>query len=201
MREYSDILTRKSTPNSETSKIMVVIDMKKYANLIFLFFGLVLFVGCSGSKMSVVQPNNISSRTVNRIAIAPDSGVLGDAIGLELFNRGLTVVDTNEAVAIVGRVGLQTFEVTTKEGFTILRENGIDAVLVVKSVAATDGTPESASVRLTDTENGNIIVGITWQNGYGGMRGSVADRTMRKNLSQAANEIAKELVRRLGSTH
>ena len=123
--------------------------------------------------------------------------MLGDAIGLELFNRNMTIIDAQQTVATVGRAGLQEFEWTTTRGFEFLREMGIEAVLTARSVNAADGTPESASVRVTDTANGQILAGITWQNGWGGQRGSVADRTMRKNLTQAANEIAQELLKRI----
>lgn len=159
-----------------------------------------LAAGCAGSKMSVVQPHQGPTQDISRVAIAPGSGVFGEAIGLELFNRGLTVVDAQEAVAIVGRAGLREFEITSTRGFEVLREKGIDAVLTAKSVDAGDGTPESASVRVTETKTGKVIAGVTWQNGWGGMRGSIADRTMRKNLTDAANEIASELVRRLQSS-
>jgi hypothetical protein len=47
------------------------------------------------------------------------------------------------------------------------------------------------------TENGSMIAGVTWQNGFGGAEGSVADRVMRKGLSQAASDIAGEPVSRL----
>ena len=46
---------------------------------------------------------------------------------------------------------------------------------------------------MTSTENGALIAGVTWQNGFGGQAGSVVDRVMRKGLSQAASEIANEL--------
>jgi hypothetical protein len=153
--------------------------------------------GCGGSKISVIHRGQVPARAITKLAIAPGSGVLGEAIGLELFNRGHTIVDAQEAIAIVGRVGLQEFEVTSTKGFKALQDKGIDAVLVAKSVDGLDGTPESASVRVTDTATGQIIAGITWQNGWGGQRGSIADRTMRKNVTEAANEIAGELARRL----
>ena len=50
-----------------------------------------------------------------------------------------------------------------------------------------------ASVRMTSTESGALIAGVTWQNGFGGEAGSVVDRVMRKGLSQAAAEIANQL--------
>ncbi len=116
---------------------------------------------------------------------------------MELFNSGITVVDANEASSIIGRAGLREFELTSTQGYSALREAGIEAVLAAKSVDAADGTPESASVRITSTVSGEIIAGITWQNGWGGQRGSIADRTMRKNLSEAAREIAREIMKRI----
>jgi len=170
--------------------------MRNAPALVLFIVSIFSFVGCAGAKMSVIQPSELA-RPVKRIAIAPGAGPFGEAIGLELFNRGLNVVGSNEARAIVARVGLTEFEIMTTEGFSALNEKGIDAVLVAKTVDALDGTPESASVRIADTVTGEIIAGITWQNGYGGMRGSPADRMMRKNLSEAANQIADELASRI----
>jgi hypothetical protein len=50
-----------------------------------------------------------------------------------------------------------------------------------------DQQPQSASVRTVSTANGSMIAGVTWQNGFGGAEGSIADRVMRKGLSQAAS--------------
>jgi hypothetical protein len=162
-----------------------------------LALGVLCTASCGGSKMSVVQPQGTIARPVEKLAIAPGSGVLGEAISVELFNRGMTMVSAQEAVAIITRAGLQEFEVTSTTGLAFLREKGIDAVLDAKAVAAWDGTPESASVRVTDTSTGQVIAGLSWQNGWGGQRGSIADRAMRKNLSEAAVEISNELIRRL----
>ena len=158
---------------------------------------LLLSIGCAGTKMSVTQPNVTPVKNIYRIAIAPGSGVLGDAIALELFNMGAHVVDAQETSSIIGRVGLSEFELTTSKGYSLLREKGIGAVLSAKAIMAHDGTPENASVRVTDTSNGDLLAGVTWQNGWGGQRGSVADRVMRANLFEAAQEIARELNNRL----
>lgn len=156
----------------------------------------VLLVGCAGSRLSSIQNAKPISQNINRIAIAPGSGPFGEAIGVELFNMGFQVVDANEAAGLIGRAGLKEFELYTPKGNSVLRAQGIEAVITAKAVAV-DGTPESASVRVTNTTDGRILAGITWQNGWGGQRGSIADRTMRKNLSSAAQEIAKELGKRL----
>ena len=161
---------------------------------------IIIFIlsGCSTSSMSVKQAQG-PIKKVESLAIAPGSGVLGDAVGLELFNLGMNVMDANQANSIVGRAGLSEFEVTTTKGYATLRDKGIDAVLSVKAIIANDGTPESASIRVTETDQGKIIAGVSWENGWGGQRGSMADRTMRDNLSEAAQDIAEELYERLGN--
>ena len=159
----------------------------------------ILFTGCSSSSMSVNSPSKLI-KEISVIAIAPGSGVLGDAIGLELFNLGYRVIDANQAQSIIGRVGLSEFEITTTKGYSVLKNKGIEAVLVSKAIMGYDSKPESASVRVTDTENGSILVGVTWQNGWGGIKGSLDDRTMRDNLSEAAQNIAKELSKRMKVT-
>ncbi len=158
---------------------------------------LMLSIGCAGTKMSVMQPNVTSLKNIHRIAIAPGSGVLGDAIAQELFNMGAHVVDAQKTSSIIGRAGLSEFEVTTSKGYSLLREKGINAVLSAKAIMAQDGRPENASVRVTNTSNGDLLVGVIWQNGWGRRSGSIADRAMRVNLSEAAQEIARELRNRL----
>lgn len=156
---------------------------------------LVFLAACGSSQMSVTGNNAVYP--VSRLAIAPGSGVFGDALAVELFNSGITIVDASQTTSIIGRAGLNEFEITTREGNDVLSDAGIDAVLTARTVSADDGTPESASVRVTSTRNGEVLAGITWQNGWGGQRGSLADRTMRKNLSAAAQDIADELMTRI----
>jgi hypothetical protein len=50
---------------------------------------------------------------------------------------------------------------------------------------------------MNSTHNGQVLAGVTWQNGYGGAAGSPADRVMRKGLSEAAAEIATALAERV----
>ncbi|SRR6266852_2258564 len=161
--------------------------------LVLLAFGV---AGCAGSKMSMAQARG-PSRHVSQIAIAPGSGPFADAIATELFNRGVSVVDASQTASVIARVGLNEFEVTSTRGLSALRESGIEAVLVARGVAADDGTPESGSARVVATEDGAVVAAVSWQNGWGGHRGSIADRTMRKNLSEAASEIADALMQRM----
>ena len=153
--------------------------------------------GCSGAKISSAIRTEYLGPPISSIALAPGGGAFADAVGVELFNKGMTVVDPEQTMGILGRVGLSEIQVASPAGYSALREAGVDALLVVKAVMSGDGTPESASIRLTGTATSEIVAGLTWQNGWGGQRGSWADRTMRKNLTEAASQIAKGLLSRL----
>lgn len=158
---------------------------------------LLISVGCAGSRISqsISQPYN--GPRVRSIALSPGGGVLGDAVGVELFNRGFSVVDPGEAGRLIGRSDLSELEISSGASLEALQGKGIDALLVVKMAAGEDGLPQSASVRLTNTRTQQVIAAISWQNGWGGQRGSMADRTMRKDVAAAAQEIVNGLLKTL----
>jgi hypothetical protein len=91
------------------------------------------------------------------------------------------------------RIGLDEAEIMLPRGLKALSAEGVDAVLVVRSESGYDGLPQSAIARLTSTNDGRLLSGVTWQNGWGGQAGSIADRQMRKDLHEAASEIALAL--------
>ena len=156
-----------------------------------------VFSGCSGAKLSQTARSEYTGPPITAIALAPGGGPLTDSIAVELFNAGLTVVEPDQALNIVGRLGLTEIELASPEGYDALANAGVDALLLVKGVFLNDGTPESASVRLTSTVDGTVVAGLTWQNGWGGERGSIMDRQMRKNLTEASSQMAKALIQRL----
>ena len=95
------------------------------------------------------------------------------------------------------RFNLNEIEIARPEGLGRLRDQGIDAMLVVRSGGGYDQQPQNASARMNSTHNGQVLAGVTWQNGFGGVAGSPADRVMRKGLSEAASEIAAALAERI----
>lgn len=97
----------------------------------------------------------------------------------------------------MARYNLNEIELTMPQNINKLANDGIDTVLIVKTVAGYDGRPESATAKLVATSTGQLIVGVTWQNGKGGAQGSPADGIMRSNLSQAAKQIAGGLEKAL----
>jgi len=172
--------------------------MQSLGNRAALLVAVALIWGCASSQVSQTSQRPYAGPKPSSIALSPGGGVLGEAIGLELFNRGYTVVDPDETARMVGRSDLSEFEISQAAGLSALRDKGIDALLVVKSVAGNDGRPQSATARLTATNDGQIISAVTWQNGWGGAEGSPADRTMRKDVAEAAREIVNALSSHLG---
>ncbi len=146
--------------------------------------------GCVSSKISSI-PTSASPVAVHVIAIAPGGGILADAVGGELSNRGFRIVDPGSTSRIVGRSNLNEFEVTRPESMLKLRDQGVDAVLSVQTAGGYDQQPQSASARITSTYTGQLISAVSWQNGWGGQRNSIADRQMRSGLIEAAADIAK----------
>jgi hypothetical protein len=116
---------------------------------------------------------------------------------VELANRGFVIVDPGTTNSLIARLGLTEIEVAQPAGLARLKEQGIDAYLTIRSADGYSGAPASASARLTSTYNGQVLGGLTWQNGWGGAEGSPADRVMRSGLSQAAQQIAEGLVKRI----
>ena len=156
-----------------------------------------LLVGCAASKVSSLPVATQAKHSVKVIAFAPGGGLLADAVGVELSNRGFTVIDSSTTSSMMVRLNLNEIEITRPEGLAKLKEQGIDAFLVVRGAGGYDQNPQSASARMNSTHNGQVIAGVTWQNGFGGTAGSPADRVMRKGLSDAATEIAVALIERV----
>jgi hypothetical protein len=153
--------------------------------------------GCASSRLSHISASPKSSHKVSAIAFAPGGGLLADAVGVELANRGFTVIDPMATSNMLVRLNLTEIEVARPEGLAKLKSQGIDAYLVVRGAEGRDGRPESASARMNSTHTGQVLAGVTWQNGWGGQAGSPADRIMRRNLTEAANEIADALAQRI----
>ncbi len=172
------------------------------AKILQMFFVLLMecfFAGCSSSKMSYVSASShIKEKCeIRSIAMNPSGGLLGDAIAMNLAARGYHVYDTQQSSSLFARLNMNELEVSSNQDYEKLRKNGVDAYLFVRSSAGSDGLPQDATVRLNRTTDGKLLLGITWSNGWGGQEGSISDRSMRKNLAEAADQITKGLVKGL----
>lgn len=171
---------------------MVEGDKKMRALYWLTILGTLILIGCSGSKISVTQSPDAEIKPIQRLAIMPDSGVLGDAIAKELLDRGLNIITEDETAAMVGGIRINQLGVSARVYYDALLEKGVDAALTASARIAQDGRPDYASAQVLDTASGDFLMDIAWQNAWGGYGGSDADRVMRKNTSAAAQEIDHE---------
>lgn len=168
--------------------------MKK-RNFLFAIASTLILTACASSKISMVPVSGGVTHSVKSIAMSPDGGLLSDAVAVELSNRGFNIIDGTTTSRMMVRLNLNEIEITRPEGLAKLHDQGIDAFLTVRSAAGYDQQPQSASARINSTHTGRVIAGITWQNGWGGQAGSIADRQHRKGLAEAASEIADALTK------
>lgn len=160
-------------------------------------FFMLLLTSCAGSKISQpINPRPLPEPII-RIALAPSGGVLADAIGTELFNDGFEVIDAQATSNFLIRANVDEIEILQPKSLATFRSVGIQAVLNVKTVGGYDEKPQSASVRVVSTINGEIIAGSSWQNGWAGAQGSPADSVMRSDLVGAAKKIGKAIISQL----
>ena len=149
--------------------------------------------GCIGPKVNVSRNPAGSQKDVATIALMPSGGLLADAVGVELLQYGYNIIDTSQVTGYMARYNLDEIELLLPKNIRRLSDDGIDTVLIVRAVAGYDDRPESATSRLVSTSDGVVIVGASWQNGRAGAQGSPADGFARKNLSDAAHDIAEAI--------
>lgn len=167
------------------------------AVLVALSIGLV--TACASSKISSQPVSGQRQHVVKVIAFAPGGGMLSEAVGVELSNMGFVIIDASSTSSMLVRMNLNEVQINQPESLAKFRNQGIDAILVVRAAGGYDQQPQSASARMSSTQTGQILAGVTWQNGFGGMSGSPADRIMRKGLADAAAEIAAALASRISA--
>ena len=135
---------------------------------------------------------------IQSIAIDPRSGVMGEEIAMHLSNGDIRVFDSDQTIQIARRAGVDEYHVNSPEGLEGLRNGGADALLILKTMVGWDGKPQMVTARLIDTQTSEVISGFSWENGWGGDFGSIADRAMRKGLPEAAHQISVTLLDRMG---
>src|SRR3990167_2439648 len=168
--------------------------------LVLLSLTSLMVTGCAAPQVNVVRSKAPLESPIRTIALMPSGGILADAIGLELLRFGFNIIDTGKVSSLMIRANLTEIEITQPHNLSRLFTDGIDAVILVKSVAGYDGRPQSASVKIVHTQTGQLIAGANWQNGRGGVQGSQADQNARVDLAIAAQQIADSLGQALRST-
>lgn len=162
--------------------------MKTFWAILTSFF-IPLLTGCYTSSIS----GNIQKPTtaIRTIAISPSSGMFGDAVGIELANKGFVVIDGQQSAQMLAVSGMSEFQLYLPESARQFANKGVDAILAVRATAGYDGNPDNATIKLVSLKDGKIVVGANWQNGGGGARGSPADAIARTGMASAAAKIAE----------
>ena len=149
----------------------------------------VLLSGCVSSKLTRLPVIATPSAPVETVALNPSGGIMAEAIGVELFAYGFGILDTESTSRLIGQSGLVDF--------LILQESAVSAVLDIVWYPGYDGRPNAVVAKIVDTLTGNLIAGVSWQNGRAGAQGSPADNIARKGMNEAAAEIAGALAAQL----
>ena len=165
--------------------------------LIFSVLSLFIFTGCSSATLNVnAQP--VMNEKIKTIALSPSSGILGEAIGIQLMKYGYEVYDSQQLTSSIISMNMNEIQILQPENLQKIKNKiGIDSILLVKTIAGYDNKPQSASIKLVSTSTAKIIAGASWQNGSAGQEGSPMDRGARSDIAEASKQIAEGLAKSL----
>ena len=149
-------------------------------------------LGCAGTKLAS-SGDGTHSQPVKTIVVVPGGGVLADALAVELSGAGFKVVDSNQMSDVLGRL-LEGRDSLTPQNLEALRTAGVDAYMTVRAILHND-LPQSASVLVCSTRSGEVLAGVSWQNGWTSPYPGI--KNLRKDFVEAAREISRELNKRL----
>jgi hypothetical protein len=146
-------------------------------------------------QISVIKKAEKFDHTIRTIALVSDERDLSGAVKVELLNKGFDVVDVQHSEAITN--------MSTKSPSDVLAalkdmKKAVDAYLSIDTVWANDGFILTANVRLYSVSTGQTILWFSWRNGYG-ITDGIPDRIVKKNLTEAAQEITAKLTRNIKS--
>jgi hypothetical protein len=135
--------------------------------------------GCTAARVIPVGSFQSIESPPKTIALAPSGAVFADLIGVALAEQGYTIIDSGATLALLMLMQQSADDLLSPQVLSMLKERGVDAVLLVPRVAAEDGLPESVHVRLYSTDEMAEVGGIDWQNSW-----------RRRGVWEAAQEIA-----------
>ena len=75
-------------------------------SVVFIVTTIVLLSACAGSKISTLPVSSTVSHPINAIALAPEGGLLAEAVGIELSNRGYTIIDAATTSRMLVRLNM-----------------------------------------------------------------------------------------------
>jgi hypothetical protein len=157
--------------------------MRCRALITFLVFLAACHHGAAVETMPAPAGRDMSR--VRTLWVAPNGGLLGDALSVELARLGFTIVDKASTTTRTIRIDASEAEMVQPQSLSEMRQAGVDAMVFVRSAAARDGNPQSATVRIVSTNDGVMIGGATWRNGGAYSRGSIDAQTTARRIGEA----------------
>lgn len=171
--------------------------MNRFFSVGFLVFGMTS-MGCGGAKVEGLEGVR-PTHPVREAVIESGDAQLGDFVAEELTALGLKSIGPTASAKRLPELGIPIGKALLPENLAKLREQGIDALVVLEpnqSIAA--DIPQNVQVVLTSTHTRQSMGQFKWHNAWGGMRGSLADATMRKDRRNAAKDIASYIHKAVG---
>ena len=159
---------------------------------------ILMAAGCAGTRITEMIHAPRSGSPIQSIAIDPRGGIMGEEIAMHLTSGNLRVLDSDHTTQLARRSGIDEHHLNSPAGLEALRNGGAEALLIIKTMIGWDGKPQVVTVKLIDTMTAEVITGFSWENGWGGDFGSVADRAMRRSVPEAARQISTSLLDRIG---
>lgn len=132
---------------------------------ILILIAAMVLTGCASPAARHNPYVSTAILEVRRIALAPGSTPLAEAIGAELAQLGFDVLPADASAVVLAQADAEDAVLRT-DWLRRLAPSGIDAVLVVDGPPP--GTPQTgARARLLRVPDGERIADITWSNRFG----------------------------------
>ncbi|MDD5629970.1 MAG: hypothetical protein PHU21_12960, partial [Elusimicrobia bacterium] len=174
------------------------------ANLVAWTLYAAALAGCGGSKLVMTGPATPPAEPVGLMVVDASEPSFGRELSQQLASHGYSMLDNSKTASLLSRLGRSGYPVEEPESMAALKSCLVDAVLTVRSDAASSvgfgggSLLDKVKLRVLKTSSGEAIAGMDWTNSWGGMPGSPADGMMRKSAAAAARELAAALAARLG---
>jgi hypothetical protein len=163
---------RAATPGTPSGHPLLVLSL------------LLLLSGCAAGQVTSVGSFQSLDPPLKTIALAPNGGIFADLIGIELSGQGYTIIDSGSTLALLLLMQQNANDLLNPQLLSILKQRGIDAVMVVQKVDGKDGLPQTIHLRLHSTDRLTEIGGIDWENSW-----------IRRGVLEAAQEVASGMVK------
>jgi hypothetical protein len=122
------------------------------------------FTGPSKPEVYFIKPSAPVTASIRRIAMEPNRDVFADPLASPMSKYGYNVVTPANVWGLLERLNIRDGKLYDQESLRAINKQGIDAILIVRSVIAPDGIPSAISLRAVLTANGQPAGGWYWDN-------------------------------------